>query len=46
MNGTTKPGTQSTFDMYYPKGNLMIDIYINEGVKEAFNMFAGKFGKI
>jgi hypothetical protein len=46
MNGTTQPGTQSTFDMYYPKGNLMIDIYINEGVKEAFNMFAGKFGKI
>ena len=46
MNRTTKPGTQSTFDMYYPKGNLMIDIYITEGVKEAFNMFAGKFGKI
>ena len=41
MGNTTQPGQESTFNTYYPKNNLMIDIYINEGVTEAFNTYAG-----
>jgi len=45
MNTSVAPGETSAFDTYYPAGNLMIDIYINEGVSEAFETFAGKWGK-
>ena len=45
MGNTTKPGEKSTFNTFYPKDNLMIDIYINEGVTEAFNTYAGSIGK-
>ena len=41
MGNTTQPGKENTFNTYYPKNNLMIDIYINEGVTEAFNTYAG-----
>ena len=37
-------GDTSIFDNYY-KGNIMLDIYINEGVTEAFNTYAGIIGK-
>ena len=37
-------GDSSIFDGYY-KGNIMVDIYINEGVTEAFNTYAGIIGK-
>ena len=37
-------GDISIFDNYY-KGNIMLDIYINEGVTEAFNTYAGSIGK-
>ena len=37
-------GDTSIFDNYY-KGNIMVDIYINEGVTEAFNTYAGIIGK-
>ena len=37
-------GDTSIFDKYY-KGNIMVDIYINEGVTEAFNTYAGIIGK-
>jgi hypothetical protein len=37
-------GDTSIFDNYY-KGNIMLDIYINEGVTEAFNTYAGSIGK-
>ena len=45
MGNTTQPGKENTFNTYYPKNNLMIDIYINEGVTEAFNTYAGIIGK-
>ena len=45
MNTSVAPGETSAFDTYYPAGNLMIDIYINEGVSEAYETFAGKWGK-
>ena len=37
-------GDSSVFDKYY-KNNIMVDIYINEGVTEAFNTYAGIIGK-
>ena len=45
LNSSTKPGEISTFDTFFPSGNMMLDIYINEGVTEALNVFAGKWGK-
>jgi hypothetical protein len=45
MNTSVAPGETSAFNTYYPAGNLMIDIYINEGVSEAYETFAGKWGK-
>ena len=46
MGTKSKPivGDTSIFDNYY-KGNIMLDIYINEGVTEAFNTYAGIIGK-
>ena len=39
------PGETGAFDTYYPDSMLMLDIYINEGVNEAYQMFAGSWGK-
>ena len=40
------PGETGAFDTYYPDSMMMLDIYINEGVNEAYQMFAGSWGKI
>ena len=40
------PGKTGAFDTYYPDSMMMLDIYINEGVNEAYQMFAGSWGKI
>ena len=33
------------FDKYYPKGNLILDAYIQQGYRNGLNHFAGKLGK-
>jgi len=45
MGNSSAPGQAGVFDTYYPQGNMMIDVFINEGVSEAFEAFAGTWGK-
>ena len=33
------------FDKYYPEGNLILDVYIQQGYKNGINHFAGKMLK-
>ena len=45
MGNDAAPGETGTFDTYYPDSNMMLDVYINEGVNEAYQLFAGLWGK-
>ena len=45
MGNMAAPGETGVFDTYYPNSNMMLDVYINEGVNEAYQLFAGSWGK-
>jgi len=45
MGNMAAPGETGVFDTYYPDSSMMLDIFINEGVTDAYQMFAGSWGK-